>query len=252
MRAMEFFAGGARIAVNVPDMAALEAAVRDRLRGGRGFALATLNLDHLVKLARDPAFAAAYGAQDFVTADGNPVVWMARAAGRPVALLPGSDLILPLVRLAAAEGAGLGLFGASEAALSGAAAHLRGAVPGARIVWMQAPPMGFDPDGPAAARALEEMEAAGVRLCLLALGAPKQERLAARGRALAPGLGFVSIGAGLDFLAGTQRRAPAWVRAVAMEWLWRMLSDPGRLVRRYALCALILPGHLWRSWRMRD
>ena len=55
-------------------------------------------------------------------------------------------------------------------------------------------------------------------------------------------MGFVSIGAGLDFLAGSQTRAPAWVRAIAMEWLWRMLANPRRLALRYLRCALILPG----------
>jgi exopolysaccharide biosynthesis WecB/TagA/CpsF family protein len=75
----------------------------------------------------------------------------------------------------------------------------------------------------------------------LALGAPKQEMLAARGRELAPSVGFVSVGAGLDFLAGTQHRAPKWVQAIAMEWLWRLISSPARLVGRYARCFAILP-----------
>jgi UDP-N-acetyl-D-mannosaminuronic acid transferase (WecB/TagA/CpsF family) len=54
-------------------------------------------------------------------------------------------------------------------------------------------------------------------------------------------MGFVSIGAGLDFIAGFQTRAPLWVRRIAMEWLWRMLSDPRRLAKRYLDCALVLP-----------
>jgi len=92
----------------------------------------------------------------------------------------------------------------------------------------------------------------GAGLVFLALGAPKQERLAARGRALQPELGFVSIGAGLDFLAGSQRRAPRLVRRLALEWLWRAGSDPKRLAGRYARCAAILPGHALRAWRMRS
>ena len=54
-------------------------------------------------------------------------------------------------------------------------------------------------------------------------------------------MGFVSVGAGLDFIAGHQRRAPAWVRRLAMEWLWRMLSEPRRLGVRYLQCAIALP-----------
>ena len=79
----------------------------------------------------------------------------------------------------------------------------------------------------------------GARLCILARGAPKQEMFAARGTERLPG--FVSIGAGLDFIAGTQRRAPRWVRQIAVEWFWRMACDPRRLALRYWSCVLILP-----------
>lgn len=248
---MEFQAGSFPVAVTVPDRAVLEHAVRDRLRRGEGFALATLNLDHLEKLRAPGPFRDAYAAQELVTADGNPIVWCAGLAGRSVALLPGSDLILPLARIAADLDVSVGLVGSTEDSLAGAAAALERAVPGLRVVERIAPPMGFDPEGTAAREILEQLQSAGVGLCFIALGAPKQERLAALGRQVAPGIGFASIGAGLDFLSGHQARAPQWVRRIAMEWAWRMLSDPRRLARRYILSAAILPGHLWRSWRMR-
>ena len=234
-------AGTGPVAVNTPSRAALLAAVQGRLRAGEGFALATLNLDHLVKLERDRAFARAYAAQDLVVADGRPVVWLSRLAGREVGLAPGSDLVLPLARLAAAEGVPVALFGATQAALDGAAAALARAVPGLAIAARIAPPMGLDPDGAEAGRLLAALGRSGAGLTLLALGAPRQERLAARGRALLPGMGFASVGAGLDFLAGTQRRAPAPARRLALEWAWRMACDPRRLALRYARCALLLP-----------
>jgi len=249
--AMEFRAGSARVAVNVASRAGLLDGIAARLARGEGFALATLNLDHLVKLGRDADFAAAYAAQDLVTADGRPVVWLARLAGREVELITGSDLIRPLLRVAAGLGAPVGFLGATDATLAAAARRLRDDIPGLEIACTIAPPMGFDPEGEAARAALAQMQAAGVRLCLLALGAPRQERLAALGRRAAPGIGFVSIGAGLDFIAGSQRRAPAWMRAVALEWLWRMLSDPRRLALRYLRAAAILPGQAWRAWRVR-
>ncbi|MBB3713109.1 exopolysaccharide biosynthesis WecB/TagA/CpsF family protein [Limimaricola variabilis] len=248
---MEFDHGAGRVRVNMTDRAALLAEVSARLGAGRGFALATLNLDHLVKLPRDGAFRDAYAAQDLVTADGNPVVWLARLAGREMALLPGSDLITPLAELAAAQGVPVALIGGTEASLKAAAGALEARVPGLRVAARIAPPMGFDPEGAAADAALDALAASGARLVFVALGAPKQERLAARGRARHSEIGFVSIGAGLDFIAGTQRRAPRLVRRLALEWLWRAASDPARLAGRYARCALILPGHAIRAWRMR-
>jgi N-acetylglucosaminyldiphosphoundecaprenol N-acetyl-beta-D-mannosaminyltransferase len=128
---------------------------------------------------------------------------------------------------------------------------LQAEAPGLTIARQIAPPMGFDPDGTEARAILGQLEAEQIGLCFLALGAPKQERLAALGRQIAPSVGFASIGAGLDFLAGSQTRAPAWARAIAMEWAWRMLSAPRRLVPRYAACVAILPGQALLAWRQR-
>jgi len=233
--------GAGEIGVTTSARDTLLAEMEARLRDGDGFAVATLNLDHVVKLRRDPAFRAAYVAQSHVVADGNPIVWLCRLAGRQVELVPGSDLIAPAMALAARLSVPVGLIGSTEAVLERAAARLEEAEPGLRVVARIAPPMGFDPAGPAAAAVLEQVAGTGARLVLLALGAPKQERLAALGRVRQPGLGFVSIGAGLDFIAGTQRRAPVWVRMLALEWLWRMLGDPARLAGRYAACAAVLP-----------
>jgi N-acetylglucosaminyldiphosphoundecaprenol N-acetyl-beta-D-mannosaminyltransferase len=240
------------IRVTHADAGSLLADVSARLAEGRGFALATINLDHLVKLRAGGAFLAAYAAQDFVVADGNPVVWLSRLAGRPVGLVPGSDLVLPLVQAAAAAGRPLSLLGSTEGALEAAMARFQSLVPGLRRGVLIAPPMGFVPEGPAAEAALAQVQALGPGLCLLALGAPKQERLAALGRRLAPDVGLASVGAGVDFVAGQQTRAPQLVRAVAMEWLWRALSSPRRMVPRYAACAAILPGQAVQALRLRN
>lgn len=243
MRAAPSFpaGGGVRVVVNTPDRAALVAGVEWRLSAGRGFTAATLNLDHLVKLPRSARFRAAYLAADFVVADGNPIVWLSRLAGRPVGLAPGSELIDPLAELAARLGAPVALFGATDATLAAAAARLEAAFPGLAIVHRAAPPFGFDPEGAEAARCADALAASGARLCFVALGAPKQEIFAAFAASRAPSCGFVSIGAGLDFIAGAQTRAPAWTRALAMEWLWRAAGDPRRLAGRYVACALKLP-----------
>ena len=227
--------------ITTPTRAALFADVEDRLRGGRGFSLATLNLDHAVKLRRDTAFRAAYLAQDIVVADGNPIVWLSKLAGREIELIPGSELVAPLTGLAAALDMPVALLGSTPEALAAAADGLRRAHPAVTIAAQIAPPFGFDPASEAAADILRQVDASGARLCFLALGAPKQEILAARGAEFAPACGFVSIGAGLDFIAGTQERAPLWVRKIAMEWAWRMFSNPKRMAARYGACFAILP-----------
>ncbi|MBY6069266.1 WecB/TagA/CpsF family glycosyltransferase [Leisingera aquaemixtae] len=249
---MYFECQGRRIAVNTPARARLEAEISARFSAGQGFALATLNLDHLVKMEASAAFLSAYQAQDLVVADGRPIVWLSRLARRPVELMPGSDMVLPLSRLAAEAGVPLVLAGSTEEALKDAEAALTAAVPGLKIAWIHAPSGRFDPEGGEADQILHRLDETGPCLCFLALGAPKQEQFAQRGRKLAPAAGFASVGAGLDFLGGHQKRAPSWVRAIAMEWLWRALSSPGRLLPRYLKCIAILPGHTLAAWRIRD
>lgn len=213
----------------------------------RGFTLATLNLDHVVKLRRDPVFHDAYAAHSHVVADGNPIVWLCRKAGQridgaEVELLPGSELITPLVDLARQHDVPLALVGSTPETLAASAAQLQVDHPGVRIVAQIAPAFGFDPHGPAADAVIEQLRESSARLVFLALGAPKQEKFAARAATMLPECGFASVGAGLDFIAGSQVRAPVWVRQIAMEWAWRMLSNPKRLARRYAECFVALPG----------
>lgn len=248
---MEFSFADQKICLNMATRVALMDEVTRRFRAGQGFALATINLDHLVKLGASAGFRRAYGGQDLIVADGRPIVALSRLARRPVELMPGSEMILPLCRLAAAEGVKVALVGTTDLALRDAAQVLTGKVPELEIALCIAPSAAFDPDGAAAADILEQLADTNIGLCFLALGAPKQEMLALRGRVAAPGVGFASIGAGLDFLGGHQRRAPRAARRLGLEWLWRALSSPLRLGPRYVRCLAILPGQVVRALRLR-
>jgi exopolysaccharide biosynthesis WecB/TagA/CpsF family protein len=210
--------------------------VEDRLQNGLGFTVATLNLDHIVKLRSQPRFYTAYKQHSHVVADGNPIVWMSRLIGCPVKLVPGSELINPMAAIAARLNVPVGFIGSTQETLDKAEHALKVAYPDLQIVTKIAPPFGFDPTGTEASTYLEQVKKEGARICFLALGAPKQEILAARAGELVPNCGFVSIGAGLDFIAGSQSRAPRWVRTISMEWLWRMASNPTRLTGRYLAC----------------
>lgn len=234
----------------MPSRAALMAELRRRFAARDGFALATVNLDHLVKMRASTAFTKAYAEQDLVVADGWPIVSLSRLAGCEVELMPGSDMVLPMCELATEMGVKIGFVGSTPEALEAARTALQTRVPGLKVAFLHAPPMGFDPENDAAGAILQDLAAQDVAMCFLALGAPKQEAFAARGRRETPGVGFASIGAGLDFLSGRQNRAPLWVRKGRMEWLWRALSNPMRLGPRYAKCLAILPGQALKAWRL--
>lgn len=239
------------IRVNTPSCEALLTEVRRRFRLGEGFALATINLDHIVKLKTSTEYRKAYASHDLIVADGNPVVWLSQISGKSVELVPGSDMVHPMLKLAAEERMPVAFFGSMPAVLDLAATRLAAEIPGLSIVWTGSPAMGFDPTGAEALHALKAMQAAGARLCIVSLSAPRQEIFGAFGRSIAPEIGFCGFGAGLDFVAGRQTRAPRWVRVLAMEWLWRALSAPTRMIPRYLACAAILPSQTFEALRQR-
>lgn len=226
--------------INLATLDETVARCMERARAGRGFTLFTLNLDHLVKRRADAAFRAAYARADLVTADGAPVVRLARRQGARLERTTGADLVDPLCAAAARAGTPVYFYGSSTEALERAARELTARHPGLIVAGLDAPPMGFDPRSPAAERAGAAIAASGARICFLALGAPKQEVLADRLARRHPGVGFVCIGAALDFIAGAQNRAPRFFQNNGLEWLWRLGADPRRLAARYARCAALL------------
>lgn len=239
------------IDINIKSHAQLMQELRSKLKARCGFSLATVNLDHLVKISTDDDFARAYQRQDFVVADGRPITWLSRLSGDPVDLLPGSDLVRPVCQLAADMGVRVGLVGSHSKALADARSVLTTEFPGLDIALCIPPSQQFSPLGKEARTILKTLDEEGIQICFLALGAPKQEVFAIEGRKLAPSVGFVSVGAGLDFLGGHQVRAPMWMRKIAMEWLWRAMSSPRRLIPRYLKCFAILPGHVVSALRTR-
>jgi exopolysaccharide biosynthesis WecB/TagA/CpsF family protein len=205
-------------------------------------AVYTLNLDHLVKLRASAPFRAAYGAGQVITADGAPVVWLARLAGaRGIERTTGADLVAPLSVAAADAGLPMYLYGTTSTVLAKAGRRLAEWTDGRLdIAGSAAPSAGFDPEGAEAIAALKVIEASGARICLVALGAPKQELFAALAASRGVPVTFVCVGAALDFLAGQQVRAPQFMQRHGLEWLWRLAGDPRRLAARYARCAALL------------
>ncbi len=206
----------------------------------RGSCVFTLNLDHLVKLESDADFAEAYKSATYVSADGAPVVFLARRQGARLKRTAGADLIVPLCKEAARRSIPVYFFGSTHEALEGAAAHLSARFPKLKIAGMEAPPFGFKPRSRAADEAAARIAASGARICMVALGAPGQEIFAARAFKAFPEISYLGIGAALDFLSGRQSRAPEFMQHSGTEWIWRLMGNPRRMAGRYGKCALIL------------
>ena len=230
--------------INVPDQSTLIDRILCDVRARQSSTVFTINLDHLAKLRHDRPFREAYGRARYVTADGMPVVLLARAEGAAIERVTGADLIEPLCRVAATARVPVYFFGTETTILDVAIDRLRRKFPDLIVAGADAPAMGFDPPGPAAAEAARRIAESGAGICFVALGAPKQELFADFAAAQTRGVTWLGIGASLDFIAGARRRAPRVFQVTGLEWFWRAAQEPRRLVPRYVDSALWLLRHL--------
>jgi N-acetylglucosaminyldiphosphoundecaprenol N-acetyl-beta-D-mannosaminyltransferase len=136
------------------------------------------------------------------------------------------------MRLAAEHGARVFLLGGEGGVAEAAARRLRDQLPALVIAGCYEPPRARieDMDNEAIVARINEARA---DVLLVALGNPKQEKWIARYRDRLPVSVAIGVGCCLDLIAGRRRRAPRWMQAVGMEWLFRLAQEPRRLFSRY-------------------
>lgn len=188
---------------------------------------------HMIVTAReDHLLASAMRDADMCTPDGAPVAWMLRRLGfKGQPRLSGTEVMLGYLRLATARDEPTFLLGGTEQTLAALVRQLEAAVPGIKIVGAVSPPfreMTAEEDAEIVAR----INASGARTVWVGLGCPKQEVWMHQHRGRVKAVMF-GVGAAFDFISGAKPRAPLWMQNNGLEWLHRLLSEPGRLWRRY-------------------
>jgi exopolysaccharide biosynthesis WecB/TagA/CpsF family protein len=153
----------------------------------------------------------------------------------------------PVCREAQRNGLPIYMLGSNNRTLSITAKRLSERYRGLEVAGYYAPGTNFDPYSREADFAIDGIRASGAKLCFVALGAPRQELFAARCLDELNGTGLLCIGAALDFIAGTQIRAPQITQKIGLEWAWRMLREPRRLGPRYVRCLAVVPQLVARS-----
>lgn len=213
----------------------------------------TANIEYVRRAASDEQLRRIVNSAALVVPDGMAVVWAAKAAGAPVSRrLTGHDLVQSLVELSTSEGVSLFFLGAAPGVGEHAAGNLRERYPGVRIAGVYSPPLCAYPfPEEEDRRMVEAVNSSGADALLVALGCPKQDLWIAFHRdelrvSLAMGVGCV-----LDVLAGTVRRAPAWLQVAGLEWLYRLSREPRRLWRRYLQDAAFMSLLLYQGARAR-
>ena len=223
----------------------------DRMKNGPPSCMATANVDFLMQAACDPELQRILFDADLVIADGMPIV---RASGKFGPALrervTGSDITPMLAAACAREGLRVFLLGGAPGVAEKAAAALTARHPGLQIAGTYSPPLAglLDMNH---ADILARLREAKPHLLLVAFGAPKQEKFINLHVGTWDVPLAIGIGGTLDFLAGAQTRAPAWVQRIGFEWLWRLGTNPKRLLKRYVSNIGFLFAALNRMRRLR-
>ena len=155
--------------------------------------------------------------------------WISR---RPVvANVNGTDMFPLLCERAAARGRSLYFLGAEPGVARRAGDRMSEQFPGLKVAGARD---GFF-DHDQCDDVIEAVNASGADVLLVAFGAPLQELFLRRNRARLTPPARLGVGGLLDFYSGSKPRAPRWVRAVSLEWAWRLAVEPRRLWRRYLI-----------------
>lgn len=205
--------------------------------------IVTPNLDHIVMLERDAAFAEAYQNADLILADGKPLLWISNWLRNPIReKISGSDLFPRMCEMAAQKGYKVFLLGAEKGVADKAAENLKKKYAGLHVVGTYAPTFGFETDPEEMAHIQSMIIAAKPDILGVALGSPKAEKFIYTHLQDFQVPLSISIGATLDFESGNARRAPKWMSNMGFEWLFRIMQDPKRMTKRYVRDAVyILP-----------
>jgi len=218
------------------DSAATVERIATGISVGGGGRVVTLNLNLLGLALRDRAYGGLVASADCVVADGVPLLWLCRWRGTPLpGRVAGADLLPALCRRCARDGASVYLLGGRPGHAARCAQVLRAALPTLRVAGIDCPAPGFErrPADLAALRA--RLRAACPDLVFVALGAPKQERIAGLLRADLPAAWWLGVGGSFAFTAGLLPRAPRLLQFAGLEWLFRLGVEPRRLYRRYVV-----------------
>lgn len=198
---------------------------------------------------RDSRFAEAMQDADLAIPDGVSVVMASRLLGVPIPKrVTGGDLMERMCAEAAHYGFRVFLLGGLPGAAVLAAHNLREQYPGLQICGTYWPPQRFESDPAELGRMRREIAEAAPDLLCVAFGAPKQEIWMQENRAQVKVGAMLGVGAAFDTQAGLRRRAPSWVQAIALEWLFRLLMEPRRLWRRYLIGNTQFIGLVLRQW----
>ncbi len=222
--------------VRVDPLAAPELAdwVSSSLRCGQSHVVHFLPAHPIVVADQDEGYRKVLNRGDLNLVDGAAVALATLLQGRRSPRTTGSDALALLAAWGVPSNVGHYLYGSTPEVVEKLRDRLEQDNPGISVTGAESPPF-RELDDDELEEAAIRIRDAGTDLLWIGMGTPKQDLVAERLRELGAAPVILCVGAAFDFLSGTKRRAPRWIRAIGMEWTFRLATEPGRLWRRYLI-----------------
>lgn len=193
-----------------------------------------VNVDQALRAIEDKYSNEIFKNAEIVFTDGKPIVWIARWLKTPIIeKVSGPDLMPLICERAAKKNEKIFLLGAGPGVASRAAEYLTASYPGLQCVGTYSPPLGFEKDKQEMERIITTLKNSGADHLFVGMGSPKQDVFIYENMERYQIPVSYSMGAALDFLGGSAKRAPKWMSDHGLEWFHRMMGNPKRLAKRY-------------------
>ncbi len=204
-----------------------------------------VNAAKLVAMRDDAELRSVIEQSELVTADGQAVVWASKILGDPLPeRVTGVDLMHRLFAASAERGYKVFILGAKQEVLEEAVGELRRQHPGLPLVGYRNGYFDKEEWGEVA----REIRDAQPDLLFVAITSPTKEKFLGQYRELMDVPFVMGVGGAIDIVAGITRRAPVLWQRLGLEWLYRMLQEPKRMARRYAVTNTKFLTQLARAW----
>lgn len=176
----------------------------------------------------------AVNSADLVLADGRPIYWGQKLLGnKGLEQIRGTDLMLALCKLSHDSKLSIGLYGGEDQSVLNAVKHnLKKQFPYIKIEFTQVPPL-VNFNEPVEESLIQSVNQSNIDVLFVGLGCPKQEVWMHKYKTHLNCV-MLGVGAAYDFIAGNKKDAPVFLQRIGAEWLFRLVSEPKRLWKRYA------------------
>lgn len=208
--------------------------VKNTIEFGNHEYVVTPNVDHLVKLQGDKTFLDSYLNAGLVAVDGTPIIKTAKFYKTPLKeKITGPRLADAVIQMAEKEGFTIFILGGKPGVADLAKQKLENKYPNLKVLGTYSPVFGFEKDINEKQKIVSLIETVKPQIIIAGMGSPKTEKFLYEIKKSNPANVTLSVGAALDFFAGTVKRCPMWINRIGFEWLYRFFKEPCRMFRRY-------------------